>query len=110
MSALATWRSKRSERRLRSLRRALEDAVYRLDKWSFADSPSAYEDRQERIFRLIRRYEQAGGDALALIGIRFDHLVAEAMPGVFERRHEFGENRWRTYRRPAAPGEGDGEP
>lgn len=72
-------------RRRESLRRQLTDAIYDLRHWSFADRPSKYEDRKARIHDLIRRFEAAGGDALAVLDYGYDYLAAEAMPETFER-------------------------
>lgn len=87
----------RSENRLRSLDRAIRDHVFNLDRWSFADRPSEYDDRKAAIHALIRKYEKAGGDVLDVLPYGFDYLAAEALPASFQRTQTI-RNGWKTSR------------
>lgn len=99
------WRMRRAvkaeERRARQLRtaeRALKDAIYRKEKWSFANSPSETEDQDERIYGLIRKVERLGGDALEVVAYPYEFMCYDAMPEVFERVHKAHGNGWDTKR------------
>lgn len=88
---------KRRARRLERAEDNLRDEVHRLDKWSFADTPTENKRRHESIYRLIRRVEELGGDVLDVLPYSYEYLAEEAMPDVFERR-QGRDYHWRTYR------------
>lgn len=81
----AARKARQQESRLNKTRRALVDAVHKKNNWGFADTPSEREDRLEDIYRLIRHYEELGGDVLTELSYSDRYLAMDAMPEVFEK-------------------------
>lgn len=63
---LREWNAARRERRrarqLYDAHRELADAVYRLETWSFAYTPSQDDDQRAYVLALMRRVIALGGD------------------------------------------------